>query len=146
MFVDLIKFIVSSSKLSFMPFIEAARNFLEDPGELAGDDKLDMMNDTVNFLLGNAIGLENAIPTDLIIKFLNEQGYEINRHQWEIAVLGKLREEGIFIASHRTKGMYLLKTRDEADRFYLQYAKRIAKQNFRLNFLRALIDSGNWES
>ena len=114
-----------------MPFIEAARNFLEDPGELADDDNLDMMNDTVGYLISNAIGLENAKPTDAIIEFLNGQGHEINRHQWEIAVLGKLREEGIFIASHRTKGMYIIKTKDEADRFYLQYAKRIAKQNFR---------------
>jgi len=129
-----------------MPFVDAARTFLEDPGELAEDENLDMMNDTIGYLLANAIGLENAKSTDTIIEFLNEQGHEINRHQWEIAVLGKLREEGIFIASHRTKGMYLIKTKDEADRFYLQYAKRIAKQNFRLNFLRALIDSGNWEN
>lgn len=128
-----------------MPFVEAARNFLEDPGELAEDENLEMMNDTVGFLLENAIGLENAKPTDTIIEFLNEQGHEINRHQWEIAVLGRLREEGIFIASHRTKGMYLIRTRDEGDRFYLQYARRIAKQNFRLNFLRALIDSSQWE-
>ena len=103
------------------------------------------MNDTVSYLLSNAIGLENAKSTDVIIKFLNEQGYSINRYQWEINVLGKLREEGIFIASNRTKGMYLINSKDDAEKFYFQYAKRCAKQNFRLNYLRTLIDYGQWE-
>jgi hypothetical protein len=128
-----------------MPFISAAREFLEDPGELAEDKNLDVMNDTISFLLGSAIGLENAVPTDTIIEFLNTQGHDINRHQWEILVLGKLREEGIFIASHKSKGMFIINTKDEAERFYFQYAKRVAKQKARLDFLRDLIDYGHWQ-
>jgi hypothetical protein len=127
-----------------MPFVTAARQFLEDPGELSGDTNLDMMNDTVAYMLSNAVGLKNAKGTDDIIEMLNAQGYDINRHQWEINVLGKLREEGVFIASDRVKGMYLISSQEEAERFYLQYGRRIAKQQFRLNNLRLLIDTAVW--
>lgn len=129
-----------------MPFVTAAREFLEDPGELSEDRNLEIMNATVTYFLGNAVGLENAKNTDVIVEFLHTQGYDLNRHAWEIDVLGKLREEGVFIASHRSKGMYLINTREEAERFYLQYANRAAKQNQRLTYLRALIDSGRWEN
>lgn len=129
-----------------MPFVEAARAFLEDPGELAGDKNINMMDDTIGFILNNAIGLENAKSTDKIVDFLKEKGHEINRYQWQIAVLGKLREEGIFIAANKSKGMFIVKNKDEAENFYSQYAKRIEKENDRLAFLRALIDNSNWEN
>jgi len=128
-----------------MPFVAAARQFLEDPGELSEDRDLEIMNDTVTYLLGNAIGLENAKSTDTIVKFLNDQGYDINRPYWEIGILGKLREEGVFIASNRSKGMYILNSEDEAERFYHQYATRAAIQNNRLAWLRTLIDTARWE-
>ena len=128
-----------------MPFVAAARQFLEDPGELSEDKDIDIMNDTISFLLGNAIGLENAKSTDTIVRFLNEQGYDINRHYWEINILGKLREEGVFIASNRSKGMYILNSEDEAERFYHQYATRASIQNTRLAWLRTLIDTARWE-
>ncbi len=41
--------------------------------------------------------------------------------------------------------MYLIKSKDDAEKFYFQYAKRIAKQNFRLSYLRTLIDYGQWD-
>jgi hypothetical protein len=128
-----------------MPFVTAARQFLEDPGELASDANLDIMNDSVSYLLANAVGLDNAKATDDIIAFINSQGYDINRPSWQINVLGKLREEGVFIASDRIKGIYLINSKDEAERFYLQYGRRIAKQKFRLDTLRLLIDSATWE-
>jgi hypothetical protein len=90
------------------------------------------------------VGLENAKNTDVIVRFLNDRGYEISRGKWEIDVMGKLRDEGVFIASHKTKGMYLIQTREEAEKFYLQYANRITKQNARLEFLRMLIDYADW--
>lgn len=129
-----------------MPFVTIAREFLEDPGELANDKNLDIMYDTVSYLLGNAIGLENAKSTDTIIQVLNENGHDINRHQWEISVLGKLREEGVFIASHKSKGMYVINSKEEAENFYIQYLKRVSKQKSRLEFLRDLIDNNHWDS
>lgn len=129
-----------------MPFLTAARQFLEDPGELASDPNLDIMNDSVAYLTANAVGLENAKSTDDVIAFLNAHGHAINRHQWQINVLGKLREEGIFIASDRVKGLYIIDTREEAERFYIQYGRRIAKQTFRLGMLRLLIDTAHWEA
>jgi hypothetical protein len=59
--------------------------------------------------------------------------------------LGKLRDEGIFIASHRTKGMYIIKDREDAEKFYLQYAKRVATENNRLLWLHDLIEFGHWD-
>jgi hypothetical protein len=128
-----------------MAFITAAREFLNDPGELAGDKNLDIMSDTVSFLLGNAVSLKHAKSTDTIVRFLNDQGYEINRHEWEIDVLGKLREEGVFIASNKSKGMYIIESEEEAEKFYFQYATRVATENNRLGWLRTLIDTARWE-
>ena len=128
-----------------MPFVDAAKQFLNDPGELAGDKNIDIMNDTISFLLANAVGLKNAKSTDTIVKFLNDQGHEINRHGWEIDVLGKLREEGIYIASNKAKGMYIISSEDEAERFYFQYATRVATETNRLGWLRTLIDTARWE-
>jgi len=133
-----------------MSFISAAKQFMEDPGELSEDSNLDIMYDTVSYLLENAIGLVNAKSTNTIINFLNDQGHKINdrkinRHQWEILILGKLRDEGIFIASHRTKGMYIIKDREEADAFYSQYEKRVNKEDSRRQFLETLIEYGHWE-
>jgi hypothetical protein len=129
-----------------MPFITAAKDFLEDPGELAGDKNLDIMYDTVSYMLGNAIGLENAKSTDTIVKVLNQKGHDFNRHYWEINVLGKLRDEGIFIASNKTKGMYILSSEEEAEKFYYQYSARVAKERYRLEFLRTIIDCARWEA
>lgn len=131
-----------------MSFITAAREFMEDPGELSEDPNLDIMYDTVGYLLENAIGLENAKSTNNIIRFLNDSGHKINgkainRKQWEIIILGKIRDEGVFVASHR-KGMYIIKDRKEADAFYIQYAKRI-KVDARLQFLSILIEFGHWD-
>jgi hypothetical protein len=127
-----------------MPFITAAHDFLEDPGELSQDKDLDLMNDTVSYLLGNAVGFGNAKSTDMIVKILNENGYDINRHYWEINALGKLRENGVFIAANRTKGMFIIESEEEAEKFYFQYAKRVATEKARLGWLRTLIDSAHW--
>jgi len=132
-----------------MSFITAAKEFMEDPGELSEDPNLDIMYDTVGYLLENAIGLKNAKKTNTIIQFLNDRehkinGRAINRQKWEILILGKLRDEGIFIASHRTKGIYIIKDQKEADDFYSQYAKHIDKEDTRLQFLSDLIEFGHW--
>ncbi len=40
------------------------------------------MIETVDFLLKNAIGIENAISTDSIIRHLTTKGYEIKKEDW----------------------------------------------------------------
>ena len=123
---------------------------MEDSGELSEDPNLDIMTETVGFLLECAIGLENAKSANLIIQLLNDTGHKINgrkinRKNLEISILGKLRDEGIFIASHRNKGMYIIKDRKEAEDFYSQYKKRVGKRDPRLLLLSDLIEFGYWE-
>ncbi|MFZ0674954.1 MAG: hypothetical protein WB811_02065 [Methanoregula sp.] len=130
-----------------MPFVTAAKEFLEFAGELSDDKYVDVMTDTVGYLLENSIGIKNAVPTDTIVKVLKERGHKISRHSWEIYVLGKLRGEGIFIASNKNKGMYIIETREEAEKFYQEYrrySRNTVENKRRLDLLSDLIEFGHW--
>jgi hypothetical protein len=127
-----------------MSFVSRAHNFLKDQGELKGKKYSDIMLETVKFLLENAVGLKNAKSTDKIIKYLETKKIKINRNQWEILVLGPLRENKVFIASHKTKGMYIPEDEKEAWDFYLSYKKRILKETDRMNALEELISNEDW--
>jgi hypothetical protein len=135
-----------------VPFISAAKGFLEDPGELSEDPNLDIMYDTVWYLLEGAIGFDKAKKTDKILQFLNDRGHtingrQINRTRWKISILDKLRDEGIFIASAKNKGMYIIENRDEAETFYSQYSKSAKGcDNTRLSLLSDLIEFGCWDN
>lgn len=128
-----------------MSFIKRAQDFIKNPSELEGEKYLDVMVITVQYLLDNAIGLKNAKSTDKIIKYLETKKIKINRNQWEILVLGPLRENKIFIASHKTKGMYIPENEEEAWNFYLSYKKRVLKETDRMNALEELISNENWK-
>ena len=131
-----------------MPFVTAARQFLEDQGELSEDKNVSVMIDTVAYLLENAVGMDNAISTDKIVAYLkDEKGHKINRHQWEILVLGKLRDEGVFIASHKSKGMYQLlihwKTQEILNH---GTANELQNNNSVSTYMSDLIEFGHWET
>jgi len=128
-----------------MPFITRAREFLVDQGGLAANRNRNVMVETVRYLLDNAIGLENAVSTNTIIEYLNTQGYEITREDWEINVLGALRQNGIFIGSLRgRRGMFIIGSQDEARTVYNSYNRRIQVETARLTILQRLIDEAGW--
>jgi hypothetical protein len=107
-----------------MDFVTAARNFLKDPGGLSKDKNLHIIRSTVSYFLAYATGLENAKSPDIIIDYLHKQGYCINLQQWESDVIVKLSREGVYFASHKTKGMYLVNTPEEAEELVHQMTQR----------------------
>lgn len=129
-----------------MPFVQRARDFLENQGSLTDHKNVNYMVETVRFLINNAVGLENAKSTEKILQYLKKSGLEINRSRWEIDILGELRDNGVFIGSHRTKGMYIINSENEAKKVYLGYKKRIFKEIERMEFLRAIMLNAGWRT
>jgi hypothetical protein len=106
------------------------------------------MIETVDFLLKNAIGIENAISTDSIIRHLTTKGYEIKKEDWQINVLGPLRDNGIFIGSKRggrTAGMYIIANKQDALQTHASIYDRITVERQRLFKLEDLMDELHWE-
>lgn len=120
-----------------MPFIARANAFLEDAGDLAKNKRLPIMQETVRYMLKNAVGIDNAKSTEKIVEHLQEKGLPmINTRDWQINILGPLRENGIFIGSKRAKGMFLIKDENDAKVAISQIQSRIDKQNYRLSILK----------
>lgn len=131
-----------------MSFIDNARVFLTDQGRLRNNKKCNVMVETVRFLLDNAIGIENAVSTNNIIKHLESQGFRIKKEDWQINVLGPLRDHGIFIGSKRggrAAGMYIIATKEDALQTHAAIYDRIHIERKRLFKLEDLMDEMHWE-
>jgi hypothetical protein len=129
-----------------MPFVTAARNFLANQGEFTTTEERyrGQMIETVRYLLDNAVGIDNAISTNRIIEHLRHEGFRTYREGWQINVLGALRDRGIFIASKRGKGMYIIETTSDCRAAIRSIEDRIEVENARLNTLRRLCREANF--
>lgn len=131
-----------------MSFIEIAQQFLVNPGNLKKHKKLVLMQETVKFLLENAVGADHAISTDNIIRHLNSKGYKIKKEDWQINVLGPLRDNGIFIGSRRgghKSGMYIIANKQDALQTHGSIYDRVFIERQRLLKLEKLMDELKWE-
>lgn len=99
---------------------------------------------TVDYLLKNSIGIKNATSTDKIIRHLNSLGYNISKETWQINVLGPLRDNGIFIASKPSKGMFLIETEQDASESVKSMEHRIDVEENRLKILRGIASNAGW--
>ncbi|MFW6121658.1 MAG: hypothetical protein ACOC80_12295 [Petrotogales bacterium] len=130
-----------------MPFVDKAKDFLiNPPSSLAGNKYINEMKETVDYLLNNGLGISNAKPTDNIITHLNGLGYAIHREEWQINVLGPLRDNGIFIGSKRGPkgGMFIPETEDDAKIIQEQILDRILVETDRLKLFREIASEGGW--
>ena len=127
-----------------MLFITKARNFLSNPGSLRSHRYYPAMRDTVEYLLQNAIGIRKAISTDRIVAYLRDRGYRIYREEWEINVLGTLRDNGILIGSKVGKGMFMIETIDDARQVKASMEHRISVETRRLQTLIQVASQGGW--
>jgi hypothetical protein len=129
-----------------MSFVATAKDFLEDQGDLSTNKYRGEMVETVQYLLDHAVGVRNAISTGKIIDHLHSKGYAISREAWQIDVLGKLREYGVFVASSRGRsGMFLISNESDAMVAYNSIYNRISVQQHRLNILEQLMKDEGWE-
>ena len=127
-----------------MPFVQAARNFLANPGIARTQPRFREMQETVKFMLDHAIGLANAISTDRIVQHLQGMGYQIHREAWQIEVLGYLREHGVFIGSKRGVGMFIIESEEDARETCESIQSRIDVEEQRLRTLRNLMQQEGW--
>jgi len=127
-----------------MPFLLKARNFLTNPGILGTHPYYSIMRDTVEYLLNNAVGISNAISTDRIIDFLRSKGHAIYREEWQINVLGPLRDNGVFVASKPAVGMFIIETVNDAREVVASMEHRINVETRRLQILREIASQGGW--
>jgi hypothetical protein len=128
-------------------FIEQAETFLIDQRELSSDPHCDMMIDTVAYLLENARGYTNRKSTDVIVSHLRELGYDnIKREDWQVNVMGKLRDNGIFIGSKKGGhgGIFLIVTKEDASIVHASYGTRIEKEARRLQILNEQMQQMRW--
>jgi hypothetical protein len=129
-----------------MSFVKKAKDFIDDQGSLTDHKYAKPMIETVRYLTKNAVGLKNAKSTNMIINYLEGKNLPIQRSEWEIHVLGTLRDHGIFIGSHRNKGMYIISSEAEAKKVYLSYKRRIFKEMDRMELLRAIMINEGWDT
>lgn len=127
-----------------MPFLRNARNFMTNPGILGTHPYYSIMRDTVEYLLNNAVGISNAISTDRIIDYLRSRGHTIYREEWQINVLGPLRDNGVFIASKPAVGMFIIETINDAREVVASMEHRINVETRRLQILRQIASQGGW--
>jgi len=128
-------------------FIEKAEAFLSDQGELSSDPYCDMMVDTVAYLLENARGYTNRKSTDVIVAHLRGLGYDnIKREDWQVNVMGKLRDNEIFIGSKKGGhgGIFMIVTKEDAKVVRASYETRIEKEVKRLQILDKQLKEMNW--
>jgi hypothetical protein len=119
------------------PFVAIARNFLDTPGSLSGHKKLPEMKETVRYMLDHAVGIDHAVSTKTIVQHLKSKDFHVvDERDWQITVLGPLRVSGIFIASKRAKGMFIIKDDNDAKIAISQIQTRIDTQTERLNILK----------
>lgn len=128
----------------FVSFLRRAQEFLVNQGRLSNHKYRDVMVETIDYLLRNAVGVNNAVSTDSIISHLKSKGFEISREEWQINVLGVLREHGIFIGSKRGVGMFLIASEDDAREAHNSILDRILVECERLRILRELIKEAGW--
>lgn len=127
-----------------MPFLSKARNFLTNPGTLRAHKYYPIMRDTVEYLLNNAVGIRNAVSTDRIIDYLRNRGHKIYREEWQINVLGPLRDNGVFIASKPATGMFIIETINDAREVIASMEHRITVETTRLQILKRIARQGGW--
>ena len=128
-----------------MYFVKKAKKFISDQQELANNRYREVMVETVKFLLDRAVGIDNAVATNEIISHLRNKGFDISREEWQIHVLGPLREHGIFIGSKRGIGMFIISSKEDAKAAHDSILDRILVECQRLKILRELIREAGWD-
>jgi len=127
-----------------MPFVSRARNFLTNPGPLRTHHHYNIMKDTVEYLLSNAVGIENATSTNKILEYLRSRGHYISRSSWQISVLGPLRDNSVFIAAKPGVGVFVIKTLAGAQKAVMSMEHRIDVEKKRLQILNQIAVQGGW--
>lgn len=128
-------------------FIDQAQSFLKDQGSLSGDSNVQIMIDTVKYLLDNAVGYQNRKSTKVIYRELKIKHKKIkNKEYWQNNVLNKLRDVGIFVGSKigGGGGIFIIETKEDAEIVQGSYKHRIGKEQSHLDELERQMRVAKW--
>jgi hypothetical protein len=120
-----------------MPFIYEARR------AVAALSRRDPMRITLQFLLTNAVGRENAVPWPQLREHLRREGVPMSKNVFQTSILKQTREGDVFIASG-SQGFFLIADRDDAVAMREFYERRIASERARLRRLQRLAQEQGW--
>lgn len=121
-----------------MPFVPDAQQTIQNlpPG--------DPMRLTLEFLLLNCRGRQNARPLGHILAHLAANGVNLSGPQFQTTILKQTRLGTIFIGSG-PKGFYLIDTPQDAMVMRDFYQSRITSEQQQLTHLRALAHQRGWQ-
>jgi hypothetical protein len=118
-----------------MPFLTEAQRLVADPNTPP------LLRATLDYMLQNCVGINNAQPIATVVEHLNAQGFAIDREQFQHQVLVPSREDDLYIASYGYfghGGIYLVQCREDAQPMIDFYMGRIASEQRHLDQLIAL--------
>jgi hypothetical protein len=120
--------------MSFLPAVQREINSRQpnDPVRL-----------TLEFLLGNAVGRQNAIPLPTIVAQLRAQGINLTETGFQQTVLAESRDRDYFIGSGR-RGYFLIDTQQDAEEMRDFYEERIRAEQQNLDNLRRQARAVGW--
>jgi hypothetical protein len=121
-----------------MPFTDAAR---EAVATLPAGDA---MRVTLEFLLANAVGRENAVPWPRLRAHLKSRRVPMSKNVFQTSILKQTREGDVFIASSN-RGYFLIADADDVAVMRQFYNDRIASEQARLRRLRRLTLRQGWD-
>jgi hypothetical protein len=98
---------------------------------------------TLEFLLANAVGQNNAKPLEEILEHLAANGYSMNGPRFQTTILADTRVGDIFIGSGQ-HGYFLIETEADAKAALSFYESRITSELQRIKHLKELADSCGW--
>src|SRR5437763_7147985 len=104
-----------------MPFLPDAQQAINDP------TTPDPLRLTLEFLLANAVGRNNAKPIDDILQHLAVNGYPMNGPKFQTTILADTRVGDIFIGSGQ-HGYFLIKDDQDAKAALDFYESRISSE------------------
>ena len=120
-----------------MPFLHAAQQAVADP---ATPREIRL---TLEYLLANAVGRNNAHPMDDVLGHLFANGIQIGPSKFQTTILAESREGQIFIGAGQ-RGYFLIETEEDARATLRFYESRIASELRRIANLRALSAIEGW--
>jgi hypothetical protein len=120
---------------------EVYQQFLDSKSHaLRSHRRYDAMRETVAFMLENAVGAQNAVSTERIVAHLQGADYDLTAPQWQVEVLGPLRDNGVFICGGRGGvGMFLVDSAADGQKALAAMKNRVATENRRLRVLEAML-------
>ena len=98
---------------------------------------------TLEFLLANAIGRQNAIPLPTIVAQLRAQCVNLTETGFQQTVLAESRDRDYFIGSGR-RGYFLIDTQQDAEEMRDFYEERIRAEQQNLDNLMRQASAVGW--